>query len=200
MAISQITSNSIAAGAVSASDLADGSITADKIASGAVTNAKIDTVAASKITGQLTDANMAPGSVIQVVQAQIAPTTVTTTSSTPVNSSLSVSITPSSASSKILIFFSSYGAYVPSSNQQMIGFLYRNGSDVTPAGRGWFDVESVPYTTAVPVFAQAYDSPASTSAQTYAVYFRSVQGGNCYLLNNGPNLGSLQLVAMEIAA
>lgn len=41
MAISQITSNSIAAGAVSASDLADGSITTDKLANSAVTTTKI---------------------------------------------------------------------------------------------------------------------------------------------------------------
>lgn len=43
MAISQITSNSIAAGAVSASDLADGSISADKLANSAVTVGKLST-------------------------------------------------------------------------------------------------------------------------------------------------------------
>lgn len=53
MPISQITSNSIAVGAVSASDLADGSISTVKIADAAVTNAKIDTVAATKLTGQV---------------------------------------------------------------------------------------------------------------------------------------------------
>lgn len=156
----------------------------------------INSSLASGVPGK---ANLPTGSVLQVVNSVYAPTVISSSSSTPVASGLTLSITPTSATSKILIFFTSYGCYVPGS-AQMVGFLYRNGSDVTPAGRGWFEVETGTQSLAFALSAQAYDSPASTSAQTYAVYFRSPTSSTCYLLNNGPNLGSVQLTAMEIAA
>jgi hypothetical protein len=81
--------------------------------SGLLPNANIEAVAASKLTGSvalatqvsgtLPDANAPSGSVIQVVSATKTDTFSTTSSSYVDVTGLSVSITPSSASNKILI-------------------------------------------------------------------------------------------------
>jgi hypothetical protein len=193
MAISQITSNSIAAGAVSASDLADGSISTAKLADTAVTNAKIDTVAASKVTGQLADSNMAPGSVIQVVYGTLFTDRVNISSSTftPVGSG--VSITPSSASSKILINVC-YSVNIAHECSIGRGANY-NLSGITHgllsySGSVWGN-EAFFY----------YDSPASTSSQTYYLTARGYNGSTTQInfadFSTGGPLGYMLLT--EIA-
>lgn len=59
MAIQKITAKIIADGAIIATDIADGSITTAKIADGNVTSAKIDTVANTKITGNIISSQIA---------------------------------------------------------------------------------------------------------------------------------------------
>jgi hypothetical protein len=103
-----------ASGNIDASNLdnavpADGSITEAKLANSAVTNAKISTMAATKLTGQVPDANAPSGSVIQVVQAMSngdKSYSASTSSSWQAVSGTSATITPTSASSKILVFAS----------------------------------------------------------------------------------------------
>jgi hypothetical protein len=71
--------------------------------SGLLPNANIEAMAASKLTGQVPDANAPSGSVIQVVSATKIDTFTTTSSSYVDVTGLNISITPSSASNKILI-------------------------------------------------------------------------------------------------
>jgi len=73
--------------------------------SGLLPNANIEAVAASKLTGQVPDANAPSGSVIQVVQATSTTTSTYSNASTwnDMSSFLSASITPTSSSNKILI-------------------------------------------------------------------------------------------------
>jgi hypothetical protein len=73
--------------------------------SGLLPNANIEAVAASKLTGQVPDANAPSGSVLQVVQGNTS-TEVNTSGTSYVDTGLSASITPSSASSKILVLVS----------------------------------------------------------------------------------------------
>ncbi len=143
------------------------------------------------------DAAMPAGSVLQVVQS-VSQTTKNTTSTSRVNSDLSVSITPSSASNKILVYFSSYGVWV-GANQCLTGFLYRNGANIVPNDKALFEVEAGSSALAPGCTAMYLDSPASTSALTYGIYYRSVNGGTVFLLNNGPDYGLLTITAMEIA-
>jgi hypothetical protein len=144
MAISQITSNSIAAGAVSASDLADGSISTAKIADSAVTTAKIanTNITAAKLAttgsassstylrGDMAWASLpASGKVLQVSQTVISSAMTQTGGnwSTWVDlSGYSISITPSSSSSKVL-YQISFGAMSQSTNA-IVFRLVRNGT------------------------------------------------------------------------
>jgi hypothetical protein len=156
MPISQIVTNSIATGAVSAADLAAG--------------AALSNLGSS----QLADANMAPGSVIQVVQATTT-TGTTTTSTSFVDTNLSASITPSSASSKILAFVSG-PLYCGNTgyNTYSITRLVRGSTalldtnHVTDNGAG----SGVGVTMSSSLSISYLDSPATTSSTTYKLQIR----------------------------
>jgi len=96
-------------GIVDDGTLATSSVTSTKIADGTIVNADVNDVAASKLTGALPAISGASltnlpggGKVLQVVYSRTE-TSVSTTSSTFTDSNLSATITPTSASSKILV-------------------------------------------------------------------------------------------------
>ena len=72
----------------------------------AVTDAKIAAMAASKLSGQVPKVNAPSGSVIQVVQTVKSDSFSTTSNSLVDITGFSATITPSSTSSKILMYFS----------------------------------------------------------------------------------------------
>jgi len=132
------------------------------------------------------------GKVLQVVTATDA-TQRSTTSGTFVTASntLSVSITPSSASNKIFIAVSSH-AQGGGGNWSFYYTIYRNATDLDSGGNGMQRIYTSLY---VPMAMSILDSPNTTSATTYQVYMRS-NGGTVYL-NSGNLLGTI--TAMEIA-
>jgi hypothetical protein len=150
--------------------------------------------AASAVSGTLPAANLPTGSVIQVVNAQFDnPSQFTTTSTSAVSTTLTLSITPKFATSKILVF----------SNTQIINqangvsggvAIYRNGSTslgwnswfYSSASNAWFPATNI-----------SYDSPATTSATTYTVYIKSNAGTISVFWGSG---SSSTITAMEIAA
>lgn len=162
---------------------------------------KLDTIQTQSGTGVITSPNkiVYPGALLQVVQAiDSTSTQITTSSSTPVSSGLVLNITPTQTTSKIHLTFTSFGMYQPS-GQRLVGYIYRNGVNVSPNNRGLFEVESPAGALVVPLIGQLLDSPNTTSTITYTVYFKSANGGTVYLLNNPPEYGNIQLTAMEIA-
>jgi len=78
----------------------DGTVTAAKIGSGAVTDAKIDTMAATKLTGTVSNARFPAGSVLQVASGELTTNNISFTT-TDYYTGLQASFTPTSASSKI---------------------------------------------------------------------------------------------------
>lgn len=151
----------------------DGAITTAKIGNGAVTSAKL---------AGLTSSDMPTGSVLQVKSATKTDKQ-TTTSSTPTDiTGLSVSITPTTASSKILVITSvNYGgddnAYgtidVLRGSTKVTEGSYPTGNQVAgtlAVGTGSGDASSYKMFSASHTF---LDSPASTSALTYKVQFAS---------------------------
>ena len=136
------------------------------------------------------------GQVIQVLSATDS-TARTTTSGTYVTASntLSVSITPSSASNKILLILSLCGAGSDSANNNANFTIFRGAStNLSPSG-GFVDQ----YVNSGGAYylsgsANYLDSPATTSSTTYQVYMKSA-GGLTARLNNG---GSSVLTALEI--
>jgi len=149
----------------------------------------------------LTTTSPKAGNVIQVVQATS--TTVDSTSNTGfVATSLSVSITPTSSSSKILLF-STATVGMDTLNIAKYAFA-RNGTIINDGGQGWGASYFQPTSTAdagVPWSETYLDSPATTSAITYAVYFGVDSGGPAWFNSrSASNAGRSVIIAMEIAA
>ena len=146
-------------GGVSVGGLPDGIVDTDMLASAAVTSAKVGSLGAS---------NLPAGSVLQVVHGSTK-TNVTATTTANTDTGLSASITPSSASSKILVLVSQnvflYGATTISGNI----FLYRNttyvGTDTTYGI--WTVASGTPNELQVIYSINHLDSPATTSSITY---------------------------------
>lgn len=168
------------AGAVNSTYITDGAVTAAKLASGAARS------------------NFGAGAVLQVVSATYG-TQVTTTSLSPVTTGLTATITPSSTSSRIIALVhnplrcsngSYYGAGL---------FLYRNGSAV-------FNVMSnlgyrAPSTADVSWLASFNycDTPSSTSALTYTMYFCSAISGSTVSAQIDGTGNNSSIILMEIA-
>jgi hypothetical protein len=168
--------------------------------SGLLPNANIEAVAASKLTGQVPDANAPSGSVIQVVQAHIT-TGTATTSQSYVDTAITASITPISSSNKILVLIS-HNYYIARNG---VGLPYgdcffrlmRGGSDLASnryainfGDTNWndfFNHNSFNY----------LDSPNTTSSITYRVQMRS--GASSYNLAC-PSEGFGGIALLEIAA
>jgi len=138
------------------------------------------------------------GKVLQVVMGSTA-TATTTTSSSYQDTGLTVSITPSSATSKVLIIVSQQGMQKPASNSQ-------DGIDLQLV-RGATALEticlSLGYTNSVVVntlsASSGYlDSPATTSSTTYKTQFKSQNGGNTVSVQT--NSTNSTIIALEIGA
>jgi hypothetical protein len=187
MPISQINTNSIANGAVSAADLAAGA---------ALSNLG---------TSQLADANMAPGSVIQVVSTAFNPSITTTTSTTPVNSGLSLGITLSSASNRVLILYNGGHAYADSFPNGMIETICRQSSTTYSAGNdlcgatayGMTQIYNSTNINTAPHSINYLDTTPGSTTPTYRIFFRSRSGG-LVVWQEGASQVSLTL--LEIAA
>ena len=162
--------------------------------SGLLPNANIEAVAASKLTGQVPDANAPSGSVIQV-QETSSTTTITTSTATYVNL-FSVSITPQSSSNQILLMIG-VPLFTTANSIPEID-IQRNGTTIATFGF-WQHISSGAYLLSYP-FITHLDSPGTTSAITYTVRgrARSVSCNWVYQDGNGTMVG--KLTAMEIRA
>ena len=158
------------------------------------TNGHVLTADSTAATGIKWAAPAGGGKVLQVVQATYA-TPTATTSGSYVTSGLTVSITPSATTSKILIMYQMNnqtqrsGTY---SDYQLA--LYRGGSSIIDFGNTNFgDVASFVY--AMNFDAGMYlDSPSTTSSTSYTIYGKRTVG--TLTMNNGTS----SIIAMEIGA
>jgi hypothetical protein len=150
----------------------------------------------------LTTTNPKTGNVIQVVSASS--TTADTTSSTSaVATSLSLSITPTYSTSKIfLLSTATVGMGTPNVGRF---WFARNGTVINEGGQGWgasYYISNSSYTNSGYPWSETWvDSPGTTSAITYAIYFAVDSGGPACFNTRGTstNSGRSVIVAMEIA-
>jgi hypothetical protein len=160
------------------------------------------TVITTGTTGQVIASGALPiGSVLQVVNLNLT-TASTTNSSSWVTSGLTLSITPKFSTSKIFII-ANFGIYM--ANQQsniMSCSLFRGATNLGNTDSGMLDLYPNSTTNAGTSGGgnlSYVDSPATTSATTYAVYLKSggttVFGIGGY---NGRNTTS-NITLMEIA-
>ena len=186
-----------------ATTLADNIVTADKIVSGAVTDSKIAAMAATKLTGQVPDANAPSGSVIQTVYGTPQTSPTVTSSTSYVTTSTTASITPSSSTSKILVIVNGGISFGDSANQNGVNYatVYRNSTDIGKSdGTGLTGTyaNGVTYNDLGGALAiSVLDSPSTTSATTYTVYIKVDQSGQAFYYA-WRGLGTITL--MEIAA
>lgn len=139
----------------------------------------------------------APGHVLQVVQGTKDTIYGSTTSTSFIDVGLSVSITPTNTSSKILVIHSS------NFNQQTANSwtdltLYRDvSSTLTHLGyTNGFNGIIANSDTHVPGSINYLDSPSTTSTVVYRIYIRSRSGGASRF---NPDAHRTTLIAMEIA-
>jgi hypothetical protein len=121
----------------------------------------------------ITTGNIPTGSVLQVVQG-ITTTAVSNSSSAFIATGLTASITPSSASNKILVIVNHAQCYKSSTNpSNAIAFwIQKNGSNLNQ----WATYVGYTGTTIELYFSTVYtylDSPATTSSTTYSTTFSS---------------------------
>jgi hypothetical protein len=137
-----------------------------------------------------------PGNVLQVVSANYSTQTTNNTGSY-VDTGLTASITPTSASSKVLILVSQNGCYKGGSATNVIGRiqLLRGATVLAKIGDEIGDgLNSVAGLTSVS--AMYLDSPATTSSTTYKTQFHGLNGS--FLVQISSTVSTITL--MEIAA
>ena len=130
------------------------------------------------------------GKIGQVVQGTILSSEFETTSSSFVDTGLSVSITPTTTSSKILISAtcSALAIATTSTNGRCIGKIYRN---TTAIGTDGFELAKIrqdgSYNQGVGVAAsiQLLDTPSTTSAISYKLYIQKEAGNAVRIADAG---------------
>ena len=176
---------------------------------------------ANAISGSITSSNLPTGSVLQV-QSTFYNTTFTQSISANTDteiSNISVNITPSSTSNKIMIFGRLFSEY-STGNAHNVGYFFRRGSTKIGGGvasgnrpsimathgtnyiqSGNYDAGSTPET--INMF--HIDSPSSVSQQTYTIGYRQESAGTLYvnrtLQDNDASSrerGSSEIIVMEI--
>jgi hypothetical protein len=118
------------------------------------------------------------GQVIQVLGAtDSTERTTTSTSFVTASNTLSVTITPSSTSNKILIIVNS-SLYHPDVGNYFFGTIYRGATDLGAASnKGLLAMYNGGSDGASPLAMSYLDSPSTTSATTYQVYIRTTGPG-----------------------
>ena len=159
-------------------------------------NFTLDIPSASGVIDRLNRA----GNVLQVVQGSAS--SASTTSSSFVTTGLAATITPSSSSNKILIIVTLVQFAISSQNQNGTSTIFRGATNIAPTGSGLHQSFAGNYfgTGGATATNQTYsylDSPATTSATTYTVYF-AVEGGATVTMGINSTTSYIQL--LEIAA
>jgi len=171
----------------------DGSITG--LAAGGLPNG---TVTADDLAAGAARANFGAGAVLQVVQATTTTTTSSSTTGTWIDiAGYSVTITPSSSTSKILLLGScSLIADADSDGQTGNGSFrgLRNGSAIFTTTDSIFSRGGQQHFTSVDI--KYLDAPSSTSALTYTFEF-NIASTNRPVIANAIDFATI--IAMEIA-
>jgi hypothetical protein len=166
------------AGAINSTYIANNAVGTAQLANGAVGNTQMASGAAR--------ANWGAGGILQVVQST-GTASQSTTSTSYVTTGLTLTITPSASTNKVLITYTGY-AYAVGGNERYA--IYRGATKICEslvALSGNLSSSAISY----------LDSPASTSPTTYTLYYLAT-AGTAYLNGDGTSLYSL--TAMEVAA
>jgi hypothetical protein len=148
---------------------------------------------------QLTPAIMPTGSVIQTVNATYAVETATSSSSWT-STGLTATITPTSATSKILILVNTQIQIDTSATICGLTIFKgtTSGTNLGNASYGFayqYNAGASSGSSATPTY---LDSPATSSAQQYTVAFRSTNGSTAVYSNVGNTKSSITLMEIKV--
>ena len=136
------------------------------------------------VAGALPSNVIGAGAVLQVVNATYS-TQVSTASGVSASTGLTATITPSSSTSKILIF-ATFSQYATSAGSSGAGFqIYRNASNLAVLASNAGYVVGGTGLVIMPLSFTYYDLPNTTSATTYTIYFQGGSGGTATVQRDG---------------
>lgn len=153
-----------------------------------LTNKSIDS---SQLTGTIAAARLPTGSVVKVVNGTYG-TQVSTTSTSFVTTSFTTSITPSSASSKVLVLFTANG-YISPGSTYLWFTVFRGATNIGHTNYGFGELYGNSGDRFGQVSGSYLDSPATTSAVNYTVYFR-VSASTGYMNLSTGELSTITLI------
>ena len=156
-------------------------------------------IAATQLTGTIAASVLPAGSVIQVVQGTT--TTITSTAAGPVDTTLTASITPRSASNKILVITTQNYYLNGGGNDVGVLFSLLRGASVIVGPGSSASVYLLATTGTVVETIASYpisylDSPATTSSTTYKTQMTAGNGATCVVQNAN---ATSTITLMEIA-
>ena len=153
------------------------------------------TTAASVDLSNATSLKMPAGAVIQTVSQKFdgagGANQYTTTSSSFVDSTMSVTITPKFNTSKILV--RAFTQIYTTSTQHGEIAIYRGASEIVRTSIKWINTNE----SAGQGMIEILDNPATTSATEYSIYFRSNGSATTYI--NGSSSSDSGITAQEIS-
>ena len=159
----------------------DDSVTTARIVDGAVTNVKVDTVAATKLTGTIDDARMPVGSVVQTLfNSYTTETSVTsTTKGSGTETGLEITVTPKSSSNKLLIQANVAIADIAYTTDSWVSFEIHDGSSIV------YTEEQAAY---------YHNAPGDESFRTRATILTLIDAplGTTYKVRGSRNSGSFK--------
>lgn len=156
-----------------------------------------DSLTAAEIPA-LTATQMPGGSVLQVKQAVVHGTQQATTSTSFVDATgLTINITPTSVSNKILVMAHlEAGMGASGTNTTNRYQIVRNGTSIALQTARHYDYGASGVYGCQPIALTILDAPATTSSITYKVQLKFENGSNAFI--NAEN-GSSTITVMEIA-
>jgi hypothetical protein len=194
----------ISGSGITSANIADGTIVSGDIADGTIVNVDVADLAASKLTGALPAISGAAltnlpggGKVLQVVTGTYS-TETNSTSATYADTGLSATITPSSTSSKILVFGSNNGCGKKSGDTYGDLQLLRGTTSLyVPHTRFAFS-NNQEWVYGLSLSFHYLDSPSTTSATTYKTQFKNVSAAGTVRVQDNASVSTITLV--EIGA
>ena len=134
-----------------------------------------------------------PGHIVRVYTDTYDPGSAPTTSTSYIDTGLSITLTPQSASSKFHIFFNMYECFSAAANTSVMLAIFRGSTQIGDHGSatlGYTDSNSYHN-----VAGQHVDSPNTASSITYKIRYKSSNGNQVYI--NGDNTTSYLTIMEE---